>query len=136
MNKMSSGLSEGATPSQMIDERIEQLGDWRGETLSNVRRILLGADPEMVEEWKWNVPVWSHAGLVCTGETYKDKVKFTFAKGASLVDPTRMFNSSLDGNARRALDLFEGDKVDENALASLIREAVALNVSKAKPGKK
>jgi hypothetical protein len=122
----------------LIDKRIKELGDWRGETLSKVRKLIKQADPDVVEEVKWvkastpgGVPVWSHAGIICTGETYKDKVKFTFAKGASLKDPSGLFNSSLEGNARRAIDFHEGDKVNEKALKALILEAVALNTSKA-----
>jgi hypothetical protein len=120
--------------SALIDEKIEELGDWRGKTLAKVRGIIHEADPEIVEEWKWvkptnpGTPVWSHGGIVCTGETYKNVVKMTFAKGAALKDPSGLFNSSLDGNARRALDIHEGDKVDEAALKDLIRAAVALNL--------
>jgi len=118
------------TPSQLIDERIEELGDWRGQTLSRIRSLILRADPEAVEEWKWRgTPVWSHDGMICTGETYKDVVKMTFAKGASLEDPSRLFNASLDGNARRAIDFRETDEVNEAALTALIRAAVALNLS-------
>ena len=120
----------GASPSQLIDARIKELNDWRGETLAYVRRLIKQADPEAVEEWKWGgVPVWSHAGILCTGETYKNVVKVTFAKGAALDDPSRLFNSSLDGNTRRAIDFHEGDKIDERALTALIRAAVALNTS-------
>ena len=119
------------TPSQLIDARIEELGDWRGETLARVRALVKEADPEVVEEWKWRgVPVWSHAGIVCTGETYKKVVKMTFFKGASLEDPSGLFNSSLEGNTRRAIDLHEGDKIDEEALKALVRAAVALNTSR------
>jgi hypothetical protein len=118
------------TPSQLIDARIEELGDWRGETLSRLRTLVHEADPEVVEEWKWRgVPVWSHAGIICTGETYKSVVKMTFAKGASLEDPSGLFNASLEGNTRRAIDFHEGDEVDEDALKALIRAAVALNTS-------
>ncbi len=118
------------SPSQLIDERIEALSDWRGETLARVRTLIKQADPEVVEEWKWRgVPVWSHAGIICTGETYKNVVKLTFAKGASLEDPSGLFNASLEGNTRRAIDLHEGDKIDEEALKELIRAAVALNTS-------
>jgi hypothetical protein len=117
------------SPSQLIDERIAELGDWRGETLARVRGLIKEADPDVVEEWKWRNPVWSHDGIVCTGESYKDKVKLTFAKGASLEDPSGLFNSSLGGNTRRALDIHEGEKVDGEALKALIREAVALNSS-------
>jgi hypothetical protein len=122
----------GDSPSQLIDARIEELGDWRGEMLARVRSIVQQADPEVVEEWKWRgVPVWSHGGIICTGETYKKVVKMTFAKGASLEDPAGLFNSSLDGNTRRAIDFHEGDEVDEEALKALVREAVALNTSSA-----
>ena len=115
--------------SALIDERIKELGDWRGKMLAKVRGIIHAADPEIVEEWKWRgTPVWSHGGIVCTGETYKNVVKLTFAKGASLKDPSRLFNSSLDGNVRRAIDIHEGDKVDAAALKDLIRAAVALNL--------
>ena len=127
------------SPSQLIDARIAALGDWRGETLARVRTLIREADPEVVEEVKWRkpsnsmrgVPVWSHAGIICTGETYKDKVKLTFAKGASLEDPSGLFNASLEGNARRAIDVREGEKVDEGALTALVRAAVALNKSTA-----
>jgi hypothetical protein len=116
------------TPSQLIDARIEALGDWRGETLAWIRALIKQADPEVVEEWKWRgVPVWYHAGMICTGETYKSVVKMTFAKGASLQDPSRLFNASLEGNTRRAIDIHEGDAIDESALIALIRAAVALN---------
>jgi len=122
----------GDSPSQLIDARIEELGDWRGETLAKVRALVKRADPEAVEEWKWRgVPVWYHDGIVCTGETYKSVVKMTFAKGASLEDPSGLFNSSLEGNTRRAIDLREGDEIDEEALVALIRAAVALNTSSA-----
>ena len=114
----------------MIDERIKELADWRGKMLSRLRALIKQADPEMVEEWKWRgIPVWSHAGMICTGETYKNVVKMTFAKGAALEDPSGLFNSSLEGNARRAIDFHEGDKIDEKALKALIRAAVALNTS-------
>ncbi|MGA8600991.1 MAG: DUF1801 domain-containing protein [Beijerinckiaceae bacterium] len=120
----------GASPSKLIAARIKDLGDWRGEMLARVRRLIKEADPEVVEEWKWRgVPVWEHAGIICTGETYKNLVKLTFAKGASLDDPSRLFNSSLDGNVRRAIDIHEGDKIDEKALKALVRGAVALNTS-------
>jgi hypothetical protein len=120
----------GESPSQLIDARIEELGDWRGKTLARLRRLVKQADPEVVEEWKWRgVPVWSHAGIICTGETYKAVVKMTFAKGASLPDPSGLFNSSLEGNMRRAIDFREGDKIDEKALKALVRAAVALNTS-------
>ena len=124
---------QGKSPSQLIDARIEELGDWRGELLSRLRTLVKQSDPEVVEEWKWRgTPVWSHDGLVCTGETYKNVVKMTFAKGASLEDPSGLFNSSLDGNVRRAIDFHEGDRVDEKALQALIRAAVALNTSSAR----
>jgi hypothetical protein len=120
------------TPSQLIDARIEELGDWRGETLARVRGLVKQADPEVVEEWKWRgVPTWYHDGIICTGETYKKVVKMTFAKGASLEDPSGLFNSSLEGNTRRAIDIHEGDEIDEEALKALIRAAVALNASSA-----
>ncbi|MGO4314053.1 DUF1801 domain-containing protein [Pseudomonas sp. KB_15] len=115
----------------MIDARIAELGDWRGETLARLRALVKEADPEVVEEWKWRVPVWSHDGILCTGETYKSAVKMTFAKGASLDDPSGLFNSSLDGNTRRAIDFREGEKIDAKALKALIRAAVALNQGKA-----
>ena len=122
----------GGSPSQLIDARIKELNDWRGETLARIRFLIKRADPEVVEEWKWRgVPVWSHAGIICTGETYKNVVKMTFAKGASLEDPSGLFNSSLEGNTRRAIDFHEGDKIDERALKALIRAAVALNTSSA-----
>jgi hypothetical protein len=119
------------SPSQLIDARIKELNDWRGQTLARVRSLVKEADPEAVEEWKWRgVPVWSHGGIICTGETYKTAVKLTFAKGAALEDPKGLFNSSLDGNTRRAIDIHEGDRVDESALKALVRAAVALNTSK------
>ena len=118
--------------SDLIDARIEQLGDWRGEMLSRLRALIKEADPDVVEEWKWSNPVWSHDGLICTGETYKSAVKTTFAKGASLADPSGLFNSSLDGNVRRAIDVREGDKLDKKALKALIQAAVALNKSSAR----
>lgn len=121
----------GVSASERIDARIEDLGDWRGETLARVRALVRAADPEVVEEWKWRgVPVWSHAGIICTGETYKAAVKLTFAKGASLEDPSGLFNASLDGNTRRAIDIHEGAKIDEAALKALIRAAVTLNTSR------
>jgi hypothetical protein len=130
-----SGSNEGkggGSPAQLIDARIKELSDWRGEMLARVRMLIKQADPEAVEEWKWRgVPVWSHAGIICTGETYKNVVKMTFAKGASLEDPSGLFNSSLEGNTRRAIDFHEGDKIDEMALKALIRAAVALNTSSA-----
>lgn len=119
------------SPARLIDARIKELGDWRGETLARVRALIKQADPEVVEEWKWRgVPVWSHAGILCTGESYKAVVKLTFAKGASLEDPSRLFNASLEGNTRRAIDIHDGDKIDEKALKALIRAAVALNTAK------
>jgi hypothetical protein len=121
----------GAQASALIDRRIEELGDWRGKTLAKVRALIKSADPDVVEEWKWGwAPVWSHDGIICTGESYKAAVKLTFAKGASLPDPSRLFNSSLDGNVRRAIDFHEGDKLDEAAFKQLIRAAVALNTSR------
>lgn len=124
---------EGDTPSKLIDARIKELGDWRGETLARVRATIKQAVPDVVEEWKWRgVPVWYHAGMICTGETYKNVVKMTFAKGASLDDPSGLFNSSLEGNTRRAIDFHEGDKIDEKALKVLIRAAVALNTATGK----
>jgi hypothetical protein len=123
--------------SALIDEKIEKLADWRGETLSRMRQLIQQADPEVVEEWKWGIPVWSYDGILCTGESYKKVVKLTFAKGASLQDPARLFNSSLEGNVRRAIDIHEGEEVDESAFKALIRKAVALNRSgKSKPSKK
>jgi hypothetical protein len=130
MNK--SGSQKTKSPSELIDERIKELGDWRGEMLSRVRTLVKEADPEVVEEWKWRgVPVWSHDGLICTGETYKNFVKMTFAKGAALNDASGLFNSSLDGNTRRVIDFREGEKIDEKALKALVRAAVTLNKSKA-----
>ena len=133
MKKATTTMKEGKggeSPSQLIDARIKELSDWRGETLARVRILIKQADPEVVEEWKWRgVPVWSHAGIICTGETYKNVVKMTFAKGAALEDPSGLFNSSLEGNTRRAIDFHEGDKIDEKALKALIRAAVALNTS-------
>jgi hypothetical protein len=137
-----SGASQGQSASELISTRIAELGDWRGKTLSRMRTLIKQADPDVVEEWKWvkptkpGTPVWSHDGIICSGESYKSVVKLTFAKGASLKDPARLFNSSLDGNVRRAIDIHEGDKVDEAALKDLIRAAVALNLkgkSKSKP---
>ncbi len=118
-----------ASPSQLIDARIEELGDWRGETLAQLRELIRQADPEVVEEWKWRVPVWSHDGIICTGETYKKAVKLTFAKGASVDDPSGLFNSSLEGKVRRAIDFHEGDEIDAEALKALIRVAVGLNTA-------
>jgi hypothetical protein len=120
-------MAKDDSPSELIDARIEELGDWRGETLARIRSLVKQADPEVVEEWKWSNPVWSHDGIVCTGEAYKDKVKMTFAKGASLDDPAGLFNSSLGGNTRRAIDVHEDEEIDEAALRDLIRGAVALN---------
>jgi hypothetical protein len=138
-----SETSKGESPERLIDARIRELADWRGEMLARVRSIIKQADPEMIEAWKWRgVPVWEHAGIICTGETYKNAVKMTFAKGATLPDPSGLFNSSLEGNTRRAIDLHEGDKIDETALKALIRAAVALNTamrttaSAARPQKK
>ncbi|ACI55349.1 Domain of unknown function DUF1801 [Rhizobium leguminosarum bv. trifolii WSM2304] len=120
----------GASPSQLIDARIKELGDWRGEMLARIRALIRQAEPEVVEEWKWRgVPVWERSGIICTGETYKSAVKLTFAKGASLQDPSGLFNSSLDGNTRRAIDFHEGDEIDEEALKALFRAAAALNMS-------
>ena len=127
-----SAPEKGKTPSQLIDARIKELCDWRGKMLGRLRALIKEADPEVVEEWKWVIPVWSHDGIICTGETYKNVVKTTFAKGASLKDPSRLFNSSLEGNTRRAIDFREGEKIDEKALKTLIRAAVALNKSKAR----
>jgi hypothetical protein len=124
----SPGSTNGESASELIDRRIEELGDWRGKTLARVRRLIQSADPEIVEEWKWGVPVWSHAGILCTGETYQATVKLTFAKGASLSDPSRLFNSSLEGNTRRAIDLREGDQIDEAALKDIVRAAAAFNL--------
>ena len=127
------GSTESRSASELIDSRIAELTDWRGETLSRMRRLLKEADPEVVEEWKWmGTPVWSHNGIICTGESYKSVVKLTFLKGAALEDPARLFNSSLDGNARRAIDIHEGQEVDARAFTSLVRAAVALNSSAAK----
>lgn len=123
---------KGKTASELIDARIAELGDWRGETLGRLRALVKQADPEVVEEWKWSVPVWSHDGLICTGETYKKAVKMTFARGAQLEDPARLFNSSLEGNTRRAIDFHEGGKINEQALKILIRAAVTLNKSGAR----
>ncbi|MDQ6823789.1 MAG: DUF1801 domain-containing protein [Candidatus Eremiobacteraeota bacterium] len=131
--KQTNDLKTSESPSALIDERIDQLGDWRGETLSKIRRLIKKADPDVVEQWKWRgVPVWAHDGLICTGESYKSVVKLTFAKGAQLKDPKRLFNASLEGNVRRAIDLHEGDKIDEAAFEALIREAVALNQSRSR----
>jgi hypothetical protein len=124
-----SAAKTGEAPSRLIDARIEELGGWRGNTLSRIRALIKQADPDVVEEWKWNVPVWSHDGIICTGEAYKSAVKLTFAKGASLEDPSRLFNSSLEGNTRRAIDVREGDAIDEPAFKALIRAAAALNAA-------
>jgi len=130
---MTKGESQPASASQLIDMRIKELGDWRGATLSRVRALIRQADPEILEEWKWRgVPVWSHDGLICTGETYRNVVKLTFAKGAALPDPAGLFNASLDGNTRRAIDLREGETIDASALQTLVRAAVSLNKSNAK----
>jgi hypothetical protein len=128
-----SATQEGKSPSQLIDERIKELGDWRGRMLSRLRTLVREADPEVVEEWKWRgVPVWSHDGLICTGETYRNVVKMTFARGAALEDPSGLFNSSLDGNTRRAIDFHDGERVDEKELKALVRAAVALNKTRAR----
>ena len=128
-----SGSTKGSSSSRLIDARIKELADWRGAMLSRLRTVIRQADPDVVEEWKWRgVPAWSHDGIICTGETYKSVVKMTFAKGASLEDPSGLFNSSLEGNVRRAIDFNEGDKIDEKALKALIRSAVALNTSSSK----
>ena len=133
MGTKMSKLAKGQSPSQAIDARIKELGDWRGKTLADVRALIKQAVPNVVEEWKWRgVPVWEDAGIICTGETYKSVVKLTFAKGASLKDPSKLFNSSLEGNVRRAIDLHEGDEMDEAAFKTLIRAAAALNRSKAR----
>jgi hypothetical protein len=134
----STSASEGESPAELISKRIAELGDWRGETLGRMRKLIKEADPDAIEEWKWmGTPVWSHDGIICTGESYKNVVKLTFAKGASLKDPARLFNASLDGNARRAIDIHEGEQVDESAFTALLREAIALNSSrKSKPSKK
>jgi hypothetical protein len=127
-----SGSQKSESPSDLIDARIKELGDWRGKMLSRLRALVKQADPEVVEEWKWQVPVWSHDGLICTGETYKNVVKMTFAQGAALKDPSGLFNSSLEGSTRRAIDFREGEKINEVALKTLVRAAVALNRSKAR----
>ncbi len=132
-----SGVSQGQSASDLISKRIAELGDWRGETLSRMHTLIKQADPDVVEEWKWMNPVWSHDGIICTGESYKNVVKLTFAQGACLKDPARLFNSSLDGNVRRAIDIHEGEKIDASAFKALVRQAVALNSSgKSKPSKK
>ena len=133
-NSAATKAKQGNSPSALIDARIKELADWRGATLARVRALIKAADPEVVEEWKWRgVPVWEHDGIICTGETYKAAVKLTFANGAALADPSGLFNSSLEGNVRRAIDIHEGDKIDEKALMTLVRAAVALNTSKKKP---
>ena len=132
-----SDASQSQSASELISKRITDLGDWRGETLSRMRELIKKADPDVVEEWKWMNPIWSHNGIICTGESYKSHVKLTFAKGASLKDPARLFNSSLDGNVRRAIDIHEGDRVDGSAFKALVRQAVAVNgIGKSKPSKK
>ena len=131
-NIKKSATAEGESPSQLIDTKIKSLADWRGQTLAHVRALIQQADPAVVEEWKWNIPVWSHDGILCTGETYKDKVKLTFPKGASLKDPSKLFNASLEGNTRRAIDLHEGDDINEAAFKALILAAAALNKSPAR----
>ena len=131
------GASQGQSASELISKRIAELGDWRGKTLSRMRKLIKQADPDVVEEWKWMNPIWSHGGIICTGESYKNHVKLTFAKGASLMDPARLFNSSLDGNTRRAIDIHQGEEVDASAFKALVHEAVALNSpGKSKPSKK
>ena len=132
------GASENQPASELISKRIAELGDWRGETLRRMREVIKEADPDVVEEWKWRgTPIWSHDGIICTGESYKNVVKLTFSKGASLKDPARLFNSSLDGNTRRAIDIHEGEEVDESAFKALVRQAIDLNSSgKSKPSKK
>ena len=133
-NSAATKAKDGNSPSALIDARIKELPDWRGATLARVRALIKAADPEVVEEWKWRgVPVWEHDGIICTGETYKAVVKLTFANGAALADPSGLFNSSLEGNVRRAIDIHEGDRIDEKALVTLVRAAVALNTSKKKP---
>jgi hypothetical protein len=136
-----SNASPGQPASELISDRIAELGDWRGKTLSRMRKLIKEADPDVVEEWKWAIPVWSHDGIICTGESYKNAVKLTFAKGASLKDPARLFTSSLEGNVRRAIDIHEGEEVNQSAFQALVRQAVAFNSSaksntKSKPAKK
>src|SRR6266850_8604226 len=132
-----SGASQGQSAAELISKRIAELEDWRGETLSRMRKLIKAADLDVVEEWKWGNPVWSHDGIICTGESYKNHVKLTFAKGAFLKDPAHLFNASLDGNVRRAIDIHEGEEVDESAFTALVRQAVALNSSgKSKPSKR
>jgi hypothetical protein len=136
-SSVSASASGSQSASELISRRIAELGDWRGATLGRMRKLIQKADPDVVEEWKWMVPVWSHNGIICTGESYKSSVKLTFAKGASLKDPARLFNSSLEGGVRRAIDIHQGEKVDEAAFQALVRQAVALNsVGKSKPSKK
>jgi len=132
MKKGAATPTSGEPASRLIDARIRELDDWRGKTLARVRALIKQADPGVTEEWKWNVPVWSHDGIICTGETYKSAVKLTFAKGASVKDPSRLFNSSLEGNVRRAIDIHEGDEIDEDAFRTLIRAAAAVNGSTAR----
>ncbi|MEJ8845622.1 DUF1801 domain-containing protein [Variovorax rhizosphaerae] len=135
MTTKKSATGQGAAAPELISQRIAELGDWRGETLARMRKLIKHADPDVVEEWKWmGTPVWEHDGIICTGESYKDKVKLTFAKGAHLKDPAKLFNSSLDGNLRRAIDIAEGEEVDATAFKALVQEAIALN--KLKPAKK
>jgi hypothetical protein len=132
-----SDASQDQSASELISNRIAELGDWRGETLARMRRLIKEEDPDVLEEWKWmGTPIWSHDGIICTGESYKKVIKLTFAKGAALEDPTKLFNSSLEGNVRRAIDIPEGAFVDETAFKALVREAIALNLTKAKPGKR
>jgi hypothetical protein len=132
-----SSASQDQSAAELISKRIAELGDWRGETLGRMRKLIKEADPDVVEEWKWSVPVWSHDGIICTGESYKDKVKLTFAKGASLKDPAHLFNSSLDGNVRRAIDIHEAEEVEESAFKALVRQAIALNsAAKSKSAKR
>ena len=132
-----SGASHGRSASELISKRIAELGDWRGETLGRMRKLIKAADPDVVEEWKWMNPIWSHDGIICTGEAYKNAVKLTFPKGAFVKDPARLFNSSLEGNVRRAIDIRQGEEVDETAFKALVRQAIALNSSaKSKPSKK
>jgi hypothetical protein len=136
-NMKKSVASQGQSASELISKRIAELGDWRGKTLGRMRKLIKEADPDVVEEWKWmGTPIWSHDGIICTGESYKNVVKLTFAKGASLKDPARLFNSSLDGKVRRAIDIHEGEEVDESAFKALVRQAVAFNNGKSKPSKK
>jgi hypothetical protein len=134
--KKSSAKDSSAPPSRQIDARIGELGGWRGETLARMRALIREADPDVVEEWKWGIPVWEHDGIICTGETYKEKVKLTFAKGAALKDPAKLFNSSLEGNVRRAIDIHEGEKINEKALKALFRAAVEQNIAARAASKK